>query len=125
MWCKEETICREEELEEDVFPQQYIIPWQCGARNTLLIELPCSEEEDLEEKSVEGGRGIGRMCAHSWRETSLQAQEVLLLSNQTQVNCTLPWVNMTSFHKNPFPPAVESKSIAPAVELSARQIQLH
>ena len=44
-----------------------------------------------------------------------KAQEVLLLSNQTQVNCALRRVNMTPFHKNPFPPAVKSKSNAPAV----------
>ena len=42
----QETTCREEELEEG-FPNN-IIPWQ------WKIELLCSEEEDLEEESVEG-----------------------------------------------------------------------
>ena len=54
MWCKEETICREEELKEDVFPQQY---------NSLAMW--CKEHTaDWTPLQWRGGvgRGIGRMC---------------------------------------------------------------
>ena len=60
---------------------------------SIDINLPLNSFE-LKSKSRSWERGIERMCAHSWRETSLQAQEVLLLPNQTQVNCA--WVNITS-----------------------------
>ena len=45
-------------------------------------------------------------CRRPVNMTSLQAQEVLLLSTQT-----LRWVSMTSFHRNPFLPAVRSSPV--------------